>query len=139
MRKQLLLEGPQPQEEIEAEILLRVERIALGARNFAVHDDGRQGARRQGAVAEVHVAVAALEARLVLHGYLGIGKPPACLVGQHVVQARTQVARMCAAAHRFAVRREDQRLDSVELRLVKKRRETVIVAARSPTSRRSGR
>ena len=74
MRKELLLEGPQPQEEIEAEILLGIERIVFDARNLAVHDDGRQGARRQGTVAEIHVTVAALEARLVLHGYLGVGE-----------------------------------------------------------------
>ena len=86
MREKLLLEGAQSQEEIETEILFRVEWIDLGRRHFAVHHDRRERARRQGAVAEEHIAVAALEARFVLHGNFGCPEAPPRFVRHHVVK-----------------------------------------------------
>ena len=44
------------------------------------------------------------------------------------MQARAQVAGVCTAAHRFAVRREDQRLDVRRVRLVRRLGETVMQA-----------
>ena len=42
-------------------------------------------------------------------------KAAACLVGEDVVQARAHFAGVGAAAHGFAVRRKDQRLDALEV------------------------
>ena len=80
MREEFLLERAQAKEEVEAEILLRIERVFFSRRNVAVHHDRRQRARRQCPVAEEHVAVAALEARFVLHGNVGGAEAAARLV-----------------------------------------------------------
>ena len=115
MREQVLLIGAQAADEVEAQVGVLVERILAVGRNLAVHDDGGQRARRQTAVGEEQVAVAALEARLVLDRNLVARKAAARFVGEHVVQARAHLAGMGAAAHGFAVRREDQRLDALEV------------------------
>ena len=78
------------------------------------------------AVGEEHVAVAALEARLVLDRESVARKAAARLVGEHVVQARAHLAGMGAAAHRFAVRREDQRLDALEVGAIDRLGEAVM-------------
>ena len=113
MREQMLLVGAQAADEVEPQVGVLVERILAFGRHLAVHDDGGERARRQAPVGEEQVAVAALEARLVLDRNFVAGKAPARLVGEDVVQARAHLARVGAAAHGFAVRREDQRLDAL--------------------------
>ena len=98
-------------------------------------DDGRQRARRERLVGEKEIAVAALEARLVLDGHAVAEEAPARLAGEHVAQAPAQRARMRAAAHALAVRREDQRLDAREVRLVHDVGEAVL----QPLVRKAGR
>ncbi len=107
MREQMLLVGAQATDEVEPQIGVLVERILALGRYLAVHDDGRQRARRQTPVGEEQVAVAALEARLVLDRNLVADKAPACLVGEDVVQARAHLAGVGAAPH--AIRRASRR------------------------------
>src|SRR4029079_11892773 len=126
MREQVLLVGAQPADEVEAQICVLVEWILTVGRDPGTHDDGGQRACRQTAVGEKQVAVAALEARLVLDRHTVACKPPARLVGEDVVQARAHLAGVRAAAHRFAVRREDQRLDALEVRAVHRFGEAVM-------------
>ena len=126
MREQVLLIGAQAADEVEAQVGILVERILALGRNLAVHDDRRQRARRQAAVGEEQVAVAALEARLVLDRNLVARKAAARFVGEHVVQARAHLAGMGAAAHGLAVRREDEGLDALEVGAVDRLGETVV-------------
>ena len=51
---------------------------------------------------------------------------PARLVGEDVVQARAHLAGVGAAAHGFAVGREDQRLDALEVGAVDRLGEAVM-------------
>ena len=103
MAEQGLLIGAQAQEEVEAEVLVGVERIVGDEVAVRVEDYGRHRFGRQLAVAEEHEAVAALEARFVLHGDVVARKARTGFVGKDVVEAGLEVAGMSATAYAFAM------------------------------------
>ena len=118
MGEEVLLVGAQAELEVEREIDVGIERVLALARVLAGHDDGRERAGRELPVAEEQVAVAALEARLVLHGECVAEEAPACLAREDVAQAAAQRAGVGAAAHALAVGGEDERLDARQVGLV---------------------
>ncbi len=118
MREQVLLVGAQAQLEIEREIDVGIERVLALARVLAADDDGGERARRKLAVGEEKIAVAALEAGLVLDREPVAEEAPARLAGEDVAQAPAHGAGIGAAAHALAVGGEDQRLDAGEARLL---------------------
>ena len=85
MSEQLLLVLSQTQQEIEAEVLIVVERVVFVRWRFAVHDDGRKNARGQLAIGEIEIAIAALPAGFVLDGLAVARETQACLVREYIV------------------------------------------------------